>query len=142
MNWTLARIHSTFEEIGFYEVNNVSFDFQSSSLILTFHNFGELPIVMVVSDKQVLVEVALVERHEFDNPSEIDYLLLTTHKYLPLSTIAIQPINNVDWYVLFGALSTQSKIEVITEELMQLVSNTFNVIDTLEPLYRFNTKAF
>ncbi|AEF53178.1 DUF2170 family protein [Marinomonas posidonica] len=141
MDWTLERIHESFDERGFYDANNVSFDLESTSLLLTFHNFGELPIVIAVSDKQVLVEVALVERHEFDNPSEIDYLLLTTHKYLPLSTIAIQSINSVDWYVLFGALSTQSRIEVIIEELMQLVSNTFNVIDTLEPLYKFNAKA-
>lgn len=94
---------------------------------------------MAIGDGQILVEAALVERHEFEDPSEIDYRLLTTHKYLPLSTIGIQPIGGVDWYVIFGALSTNSKIEVIIEELQLLVRNTFHVIDTLEPLYRFNT---
>ena len=107
----------------------------------TFHEYGDLPVVLVVGDKQILVEATLVERNEFENPSEIDYRLLTTHKYLPLSTIAIDNIQGQDWYVLFGALSKHSKIEVIAEELDELVSNTFSVIDALEPLYKFNQKS-
>ncbi|WCN11090.1 YjfI family protein [Marinomonas mediterranea] len=139
MNWTLESIHNTFTQTGFYQSHHVSASFEESTLTLIFNEFGDLPIIMAIGDGQILVEAALVERHEFENPSEIDYRLLTTHKYLPLSTIGIQPIGGVDWYVIFGALSTNSKIEVIIEELQLLVRNTFHVIDTLEPLYRFNT---
>ncbi|ADZ93193.1 DUF2170 family protein [Marinomonas mediterranea] len=139
MNWTLESIHNTFIQAGFYQSHRVSASFEESTLTLIFNEFGDLPIIMAIGDGQILVEAALVERHEFEDPSEIDYRLLTTHKYLPLSTIGIQPIGGVDWYVIFGALSTNSKIEVIIEELQLLVRNTFHVIDTLEPLYRFNT---
>lgn len=138
MSWTLAKIDQYLQEQSFYHAHNVSAAFLEESLLLTFHAFGDLPVILAVGEKQILVEVALVERHEFANPSEIDYKLLTTHKYLPLSTIAIERINSQDWYVLFGALSIFSRGEVIAEELLELVSNTFSVIDALEPLYKFN----
>lgn len=138
MPWTLQQINALFKELGFYSTNNVSVELQDDCLLLNFHDHGDLPVVLALGDKQILVEVALVERSEFKHPHEIDYKLLTSHKYLPLSTVAIENINGVDWYVLFGALSTKSNIEVIAEELLELLSNTFSVIDALEPLYKFN----
>jgi uncharacterized protein YjfI (DUF2170 family) len=138
MSWTLAKIDQHFSEQSFYHTHNISAQFLEESLLLTFHTFGDLPVILAVGEKQILVEVALVERCEFKSPSDIDYKLLTTHKYLPLSAIAIENINGQDWYVLFGALSIHSRGDVITEELLELVSNTFSIIDALEPLYKFN----
>ena len=141
MSWTLAQIKTGLSELAFFKQYNVSMIENEESLILTFHDHGDLPIVVVAGEKQILVEAALVERNEFAKPEEIDYKLLTTHKYLPLSTIGIENINGIDWYVIFGALSTNSKLEVIAEELLELVTNTFSVIDALEPLYKFNKKV-
>jgi uncharacterized protein YjfI (DUF2170 family) len=140
MSWTVRHLHEQWQAQNFYQTQNISVQAHADSLILTFHEYGDLPVVLVVGDKQILVEATLVERNEFETPSEIDYRLLTTHKYLPLSTIAIDNIQGQDWYVLFGALSKHSKIDVIAEELDELVSNTFSVIDALEPLYKFNQK--
>jgi len=134
----VTDIANTLKENNFFRDHSVSSTVLRESLVLTFHDYGDLPVIIVVSDKQILVEVALVERHEFDEPEKIDYQLLTTHKYLPLSTVAIEKINGIDWYVMFGALSINSKASVLVEELNELVSNTFSVIDALEPLYKFN----
>jgi uncharacterized protein YjfI (DUF2170 family) len=141
MSWSVQQLHSEWQQQNFYTKRNISVQVCESSLILTFHEYGDLPVALAVGDKQILVEAALVERNEFDDPSEIDYRLLTTHKYLPLSAIAIDNIQGQDWYVLFGALSTHSKLDVIAEELQELVSNTFSVIDALEPFYKFNKKS-
>ena len=138
MSWSVNSLHRQWQQQDFYRLHNISVKVADDTLILTFHDYGDLPVVLAVGERQILVEAALVERNEFAQPSQIDYRLLTTHKYLPLSTIAIDKINGQDWYVLFGALSTHSKIEVIAEELEELVSNTFSVIDALEPLYKFN----
>jgi len=138
MTWTTTTMKEGLEKLAFYKENRVTATTNDNSLVLTFEEFGELPVIMVVGEKQIMLEVALVERDVFKNPSEVDYKLLTTHKYLPLSTIGIESINGTDWYVLFGALSKHSTIELIAEELLMLVRNTFNVIDTLEPLYKFN----
>jgi len=145
MAWTIQQLHSEWQRQGFFAAHNISVQLPASdinpSLILTFHEYGDLPVVLGVGEQQILVEVALVERSEFANPSEIDYRLLTTHKYLPLSTVAIECIKGQDWYVLFGALSIHSKLDVVAEELQELVSNTFSVIDALEPLYKFNRQS-
>jgi uncharacterized protein YjfI (DUF2170 family) len=138
MNWTSKGIHQALLDCNFYRDHSISAKFVEASLLLTFHEYGDLPVILVVGEKQILVEVALVERKEFEQPADIDYRLLNTHKYLPLSTIAIENINGDDWYVLFGALSRQSKLTVIVEELLELVGNTLSVIDALEPLYKFN----
>lgn len=138
MHTSVNEIADELSRVSFFEDHAVSHVTHENSLILTFHEHGDLPVILVVSDKQILVEVALVERHEFDAPEKIDYQLLSTHKYLPLSTIAIEKINGVDWYVMFGALSVNSKTSVLVEELIELVTNTFSVIDALEPLYKFN----
>ncbi|MFC6441433.1 DUF2170 family protein [Bowmanella sp. JS7-9] len=138
MSWTVETIEQQFIESGFFARYDIVAQRREDSLLLTFTTRGDLPVVLVVGEKQILAEVALVERDEFTDPKEIDYRLLTTHKYLPLSCIAIQSIAGTDWYVLFGALSIHSKIEVIGEELIELVNNTFSVIDALEPLYKFN----
>lgn len=140
MSWTLDSLNRELQKSGFFSERNVSSQQQSDSIILTFHDFGDLPLVLVVGEKQILIEAALVERHEFENPSDIDYKLLCTHKILPLSTICIENINGTDWYVLFEALSVQSKLIVVIEEVLALVANTFQVIDSLEPLYKFNQK--
>ncbi|MCB1644081.1 MAG: DUF2170 family protein [Pseudomonadales bacterium] len=141
MRWTLEGINTGLDHIGFYQANRVDVSMREDAMILVFSDYGDLPVALAIGESQIMVEASLVERHEFTDPSEIDYRLLSTHKYLPLSTIAIQNINGVDWYVLFGALSAYSRIEVIAEELLALVSNTFSVIDTLEPLYSFNVSS-
>lgn len=134
----LDKLHASLSANNFFEDNQVSVKIEPDFMHLTFHQYGDLPVILVLGGHQILVEALLVERCEFSNPEQIDYQLLCTHKYLPLSTIAIEQINGIDWYVLFGALSLHSKIEVLIEELMALVNNTFDVIDALEPLYKFN----
>ncbi len=141
MSWSVEHIDSKLLELGFYQEHHVTPQVQNGSLLLTFCAQGDLPVVLAIGERQILMEVALVERSEFAHPEKIDYYLMTTHKYLPLSTIAIQNIAGEDWYVIFGALSTHSKIEVVIEELLELVSNTFRVIDALEPLYKFNEQS-
>jgi uncharacterized protein YjfI (DUF2170 family) len=139
MQWTTNKIDQALEQSCFYTEHNITKTQVDAGVVMTFHDYGDLPVVLAAGEQQILVEVALVERDEFNEPEKIDYQLLNTHKYLPLSTIAIEKIDGQDWYVLFGSLSTQSKIEVIAEELVALVGNTFSVIDALEPLYKFNT---
>lgn len=141
MHWTSNKIDQALEQSCFYTQHNISKTLVDAGIVMTFHEYGDLPVVLAAGEQQILVEVALVERNEFSEPEKIDYQLLNTHKYLPLSTIAIEKIDGQDWYVLFGSLSTQSKIEVIGEALIALVSNTFSVIDALEPLYKFNAVA-
>ena len=140
MNWTISDIHQQLNACNFYGDHAVTSRSVADTLVLTFHQYGDLPVVMAVGEKQIIVQSALVERNEFSRPEEIDYQLLTTHKFLPLSTVAIEQINGQDWYVMFGALSRVSTIEHIIEELGELVSNTFSVIDALEPLYKFNQR--
>lgn len=137
---TVVDVQNQLKAIGFFSQEDVSSEIiiESNSLLLTFKSHGDLPVVLSISEDQITVQTVLVERDEFKDPAKIDYMLLSTHQILPLSTISIQKIKGADWYVLFGALSTNSKPEVIAEELRQLVKNTFNVIDSLEADYKFN----
>lgn len=136
----LDEILSGLLALNFENEHQVDFEKQNNTLLLTFKQYGDLPVIIAVSDTQILVESVLVERDEFETPSEIDLMLLKAHKYIPLSTIAVESISGRDFYVLFGALSISSAPQIIAEELIALVKNTMNTIDALEPYYRFNKR--
>ncbi|WP_199610897.1 DUF2170 family protein [Flocculibacter collagenilyticus] len=138
MTITITQLKQDLVNTNFANDYHVDIIEQEDALQLTFRQYGDLPVVLAVSEKQILVESVLVERNEFQHPEQIDYQLLKSHKYLPLSTIAIDNIAGIDYYVLFGALSVQSQVSELIEELLALVTNTMNVIDALEPLYKFN----
>ena len=58
--------------------------------------------------------------------------ILKTHQVFPLTTIGITTVEDEDYYMAFGALSSQSKEESIIIEVETLFDNVAAFLDAYE----------
>lgn len=101
-----------------------------SSIVITMHEYGDLPVFVSVGGQQIIVESVLWSVNDVNNVPEFNTCVLRTHKYFPLSTISLE--HNTDsegYYHMFGALSATSSIENIVLELETLADNVINATD-------------
>lgn len=82
-----------------------------------------------IGNKQVIVEAPLFPASEVNDAVALNDMILRTHNILPLSSIYLKNIDNADYYVAFGALSAESKDEVMIEEVETLFSNVDEFLD-------------
>jgi hypothetical protein len=78
---------------------------------------------LVVGENQIVVETIMFPTNAVKDIAVLDAEILRTHRFVPLSTIAISRIGDEEYYVAFGALSVDSKDEVIVEEVEALFGN-------------------
>lgn len=89
----------------------------------------DLTAVLHLGQQQITVETFLFPAQSVANPQALNDLILRTHQLVPLSTVAITTIDNSDYYVAFGALSKDSKLEVIIQEIDTLFSNVNDFLE-------------
>lgn len=87
----------------------------------------EFPIIVDINDDQILAIANLWDASEIKEESEAEMMhsMLRMNIALPLSAFALTGTQ----YQLFGALSTDSRDEVILEEVELLSSNLEAVLD-------------
>lgn len=132
MNWTLLSLFEAIGETQPVVDGEITLELVDDCIIATMNEYGDLPIVVTVSDQQMLMQSVLFPVSAIQDPVKLNEEFLRTHKYLPLSTVAIERINNQDQYVLFGALSASSTLENVMLEMMTLATNVLNVADACE----------
>ena len=87
-------------------------------------NCGALPVN--------LVESILFARNQVNDVAGLNETILKTHQIFPLTTVAITAVEDEEYYMAFGALSSQSKAESIVIEVEQLFSNISGFLDAYE----------
>ena len=80
-------------------------------------------LFLVAGQEQILVETVLFPTSALTDIASASVQMLQANPILPLSSFAIRTYNNQDYVVIFGALSINSKTEVIVEEVEVLRSN-------------------
>jgi uncharacterized protein YjfI (DUF2170 family) len=94
------------------------------------HEYGDLPIFLSVYGEQIIVEAVLWSTSDVKNLAEFNEAILRTHKYFPLSTISLDKRGDgVDYYHMFGALSSASNLSNIVFEIEVLASNVIKVTE-------------
>ena len=90
----------------------------------------ELPIYMTVTDTQMLCITYLCHRNEInpDKAADLNRSMLEMNVAMPLSSFAIIE----EYYVVFGALATNSRIEDIGKELVTLAANAYDALEAIE----------
>ncbi len=88
------------------------------------------PVFMTQTDTQILCITYLWTEADVrpETREEMLDMMLETSIAIPLSAYA----RTGEHYVLFGALSKQSRLETIIEEIVTLNSNTFDVVTAME----------
>lgn len=94
------------------------------ALYLIMHDYGDLEVFLNVTGEQVIVESILWPKADVVDITAFNDAVLRTHKYFPLSTISLeQGSDGVDYYMMFGALSSASLLSNIVYEIEVLASN-------------------
>lgn len=130
--WTLSSLTELFasdpDALGDVDVSVAD---GTDVLRVTLKERGDLDVLVTASGDQVLMSVALIAAGDVPNRDAFDRLLLTTHKFIPLSTFGLTTIDGADWYELFGSLSAQSRDEVVIEEAAVLAANAVEAAEMI-----------
>ncbi len=126
-NWTTQTLYQALAQSeaagdGAIEVELV--EGTDPGILVTMTEFGDLPLLMIVSGGQILVDTLLWPVDEVDDPAAFNELILKTHKLLPLSTFGIrQGPDGKEYYEMFGSLSAGSILESVLFEIETLADN-------------------
>ena len=109
--WTLASLTELFasdpEALGDVDVEVAG---GTDVLRVTLKDRGGLDVLVAASGEQILAGVLLTRADDVPRREAFERFLLSTHKLVPLSTFGITSVNGEEWYELFGALSSRSRI--------------------------------
>ena len=96
---------------------------------LSLSNDEGIDAFAYVGEQQIIIESALFAADSVDDAAALNDLILRTHQLLSLTAISIKKIDGQDYYIAFGALSSDSKDSVIIQEIETLFSNINDFLD-------------
>jgi len=99
------------------------------TMMLTMHEFGDLPIFMTVSGDQIVAESILWPASFVKDQQAFNDTVLRTQNYYPLSTICLGKRADEDYYLMEGSLSSASRINDIVLEIETLANNVIRVTE-------------
>ncbi|MCP4528496.1 MAG: YjfI family protein [Aestuariibacter sp.] len=94
--------------------------------------YGDLSVIATVGDKQITAEIVICPTADVADVNAANDAFMRLQKPLPLSSIAIETINGEDNYVVFGALSSTSKLSNVALEVNLLAVNALNVAELIQ----------
>jgi len=125
MTWNLSQLATLLSQNEDWAVTE-----ENECLCIT--NEDGLDAYLAVSGMQIIVESILFAKNQVNDPAALNDEILKTHQVFPLTTVSIKTVDDEEYYVAFGALSSQSKEESITIELQALFDNVSGFLDAYE----------
>ena len=131
--WTTKSLHEELQQTELVMSQQASLELIDGIdpvLHIVMHEYGELPIYLTVYGEQIIVEALLWPASGVINQADFNETILRTHKYFPLSTISLDKrVDGVDYYHMFGALSSTSLLSNIVFEIEALASNVIKATE-------------
>jgi len=134
--WTLPTIRHALAQTSTVRDGTIELDTiegAEPSLHLVMREYGELSVFVAVGGEQIIVEAFLWPVSQVRDPAAFNAHVLATHKLLPLSTIAIQPVGGVPSYTMFGSLDAHSSLANLMFEIETLAENVIHASDAYAP---------
>ena len=100
-------------------------------LLVTMHEYGDLPVYVSAGHLQIVVSVLLWPVDEQDNVDAFNAFLLKAQKMVPLSNFCITTVAGRDYYELFGEIATKTTLQSLLIELRTLAENAIDAASTL-----------
>jgi len=96
---------------------------------LSISNDEGVDVFVYPGDQQLIAESLLFPQSSVSDVAALNALVMRTHQLVPLTTIGIKHIAGEDYYIAFGALSSDSKDSVVVEEIDTLFANVGEFLD-------------
>lgn len=125
--WSIGELFIALKEDDAFSGEQVTIEMiegLSPALLITMHEYGDLPLYLTIAGEQMLVESVLWSASDVVDTAGLNDAILRTHKYFPLSTISLDAMDDgQDYYRMFGALSAASILQNIVLEIETLAGN-------------------
>ena len=105
-------------------------------LLVTMHEYGDLPIYVSAGPEQIVVSVVLWPVDEQEDQNEFNVFLLKAQKLVPLSNFGITSIDGRDYYELFGEIAAKTSLQTILIELRTLAENAIDAASDLRESFK------
>ncbi|MBL4615219.1 MAG: DUF2170 family protein [Magnetovibrio sp.] len=122
----VGRLSAT-EEVTNGEIAIQKIDGETPVIQAVVQDVDEFPVMITVGDEQILTIADLwgIDEVKDGKIGELNAVLLRASLPVPLSSFSIMG----DRYVLFGALSINSDVTEIVEEITTLANNTLDALE-------------
>ena len=125
MTWDLSKIEQLLTIRTEWVITH-----EGSCICVT--NEDGLDSYIAISGEQILVESILFAKQQVANTAALNEEILKTHHMFPLTAVAITTIENEEYYMAFGALSSSSDADSIVKEVDILFVNISGFLETYE----------
>jgi uncharacterized protein YjfI (DUF2170 family) len=125
MSWDLPRLEELLIKQDGWAVH-----LENGCLCVT--NEDGLDAYVAVSGEQIVVESLLFPKKLVNDAAALNDAILKTHQFFPLTTIGISSVEEEEYYISFGSLSSQSKEESVVIEIETLFDNVTGFLDAYE----------
>lgn len=110
----------------------ISLDESNQTLIWELNDYGNLPITLSRSENEWIAMAPIVAVDSVNNSAELNAVLLRQGIALPLASVGIVEIGGRDFYVAYGQLFGDSKLESICAELHATASAAMDVAELIQ----------
>lgn len=112
------------------------------SIYITMNEYGDLPIYIIVSGEQLIVESLMWPLADINDVAAFNDEVLRTHKLFPLSTISLDTLpDGESYYTMFGALSATSLLSNVIFEIETLADNVIKATEAYGQFLNESTSA-
>ncbi|WP_353853204.1 DUF2170 family protein [Pseudomonas sp. BCRC 81390] len=103
---------------------------------IDLHEFGGLPVFIVVAGEQIIVDTLLIEAEDITDVSAFNDAVLRSREMFPLSSIGIETMPNGETaYNMFGALTADSSLTNVVTEILTLAENVQRAVIAFESFF-------
>ncbi len=95
---------------------------------LTITNGDGILAHLIQTEKQMVVETILFKETDVKDVAQFDNLMMHAQKGLPLTSVGKSVVGDDTYYVAFGALSANSKLDNVELELVLLFQNVTEIL--------------
>lgn len=125
MTWDLSGIEQLLSKREGWAVTN-----EGDCVCVT--NEDGLDAFIAISGEQILVESVLFAKSQVSDVAAMNDEILKTHHIFPLTAVALSKIDDQEYYMAFGALSSRSAPETVMIEVELLFSNLPGFLEAYE----------
>lgn len=110
-------------------------------LLVTMHEFGDLPIYVSGGSLQLVVSTLLWACDEQNDRAAFNEFLLKAQKIVPLSNFGITSVDGRDYYELMGEISSKTTLQTLVIELRTLADNAIAAASDLRDTFEKSRKS-
>ncbi|MGM0834118.1 YjfI family protein [Halomonas qinghailakensis] len=111
---------------------DIALDQDNDSLVFTLKDYGDLPVTLTYSDEEWLVMSEVAPTSAVEDINTFNDALLRLGMALPLVSVGIHTLGDEDYYVVYGQLFADCKLEAISAEVEACAQAALEIADLID----------